>query len=309
MCLGSGRANPILTNFKQSHFIHKKLNKMTKYNKAVVKVSDIKTGFYRPENSEGFLKMLGMLLKTIFPLEAVVVHKETMQLIANGHYLELAISQGKDEIEVVLADFPEEDLIHAVATHWKPTKKFAVMFNFIAIFMKYYSLKKGPGAKYREGLSDLTLRELVAEILGTNKTYLDMIEAIGKFKFELLKSVDAGDVSLQEAFAMVPKKEREKKDGKKDGDGKGNKQNYIIPITSTDKLSFEELHTLTNNLPARYAEQIGNSIMPNDLSIAKAYTYNDVFQGFSIVYSDSAKSIVTHISYTDALRESLLNAA
>jgi hypothetical protein len=67
---------------------------MTNYEKAVVKVSDIKTNYNQPENSKEFLFTLGVLLKTIFPLVTVVVHKDTMQLIANGEYHQLAIQEG-----------------------------------------------------------------------------------------------------------------------------------------------------------------------------------------------------------------------
>src|ERR1041385_8673432 len=124
---GGGHASYALSSLPTiTHFSTKNFNNMKIYKKAVVKVSDIKTKYYQPENSKEFLFTLGVLLKTILPLEVVVVHKGTMQLIANGHYLQLAIEEGKGEIEVILADFPEDHLLHAIATHWKPTKKYAV---------------------------------------------------------------------------------------------------------------------------------------------------------------------------------------
>lgn len=278
---------------------------MTNYEKAVVKVSDIKTNYNQPENSKEFLFTLGVLLKTIFPLVTVVVHKDTMQLIANGDYLQLAIQEGKDEIEVVLADFPEEYLLHAIATHWKPTKKYAVMFKFINVFMKYYTKKNGIGAKFRDEDNPNSLRELVAEILGTNRTYLDMIEAIGNFKPELLEQVDNGEVSLKEAFAMVPK---ERKSGKENKEKKEQKKNHIDPVTDLSRLTKDELETLTTNLPLFQAEQIGNGILPKGLSISKNFTNNDVFQGFSVVYEKDGKSVVIHIVYTDDFRSSLIAA-
>ncbi len=290
---------------------------MKMYNTAVVDVSQIKTKYYQPENSKEFLFTLGVLLKTIFPLEVVVVHKSTMQLIANGHYLQLAIEEGKGEIEVVLADFPEEHLLHAIATHWKPTKKYAVMFKFIDVFMKYYTKKNGIGAQFSKGENPHALRDLVAEILGTNRTYLDMIEAIGKFRPELLESVDAGgsdSPSLQEAFAMVPKKKSTKsqKSGNSESDSTVNeeeKKNYTLPVTEINGLSNEEQITLTTNLPSWQAEEIGNGILPEGLSISKCYTNNDTFQGFSMVYEKDGKSVIIHIAYTDDLRSSLLKAA
>jgi hypothetical protein len=278
---------------------------MTNYEKAVVKVSDIKTNYNQPENSKEFLFTLGVLLKTIFPLVTVVVHKDTMQLIANGDYLQLAIQEGKDEIEVVLADFPEEYLLHAIATHWKPTKKYAVMFKFINVFMKYYTKKNGIGAKFRDEDNPNSLRELVAEILGTNRTYLDMIEAIGNFKLELLEQVDNGEVSLKEAFAMVPK---ERKSGKENKEKKEQKKNHIDPVTDLSRLTKDELETLTTNLPLFQAEQIGNGILPKGLSISKNFTNNDVFQGFSVVYEKDGKSVIIHIVYTDDFRSSLMAA-
>jgi hypothetical protein len=281
---------------------------MTNYEKAVVKVSDIKTNYNQPENSKEFLFTLGVLLKTIFPLVTVVVHKDTMQLIANGDYLQLAIQEGKDEIEVVLADFPEEYLLHAIATHWKPTKKYSVMFKFIDVFMKYYTKKNGIGAKFRDEDNPNSLRELVAEILGTNRTYLDMIEAIGNFKLELLEQVDNGEVSLKEAFAMVPK---EKKSGKENKGNKGNKEqkkNHIDPVTDLSRLTKDEIEALTTNLPLFQAEQIGNGILPKGLSISKNFTNNDVFQGFSVVYEKDGKSVIIHIVYTDDFRSSLMAA-
>jgi len=285
---------------------------MSQYKKSFVGVSKIKTDHYQPENSKEFLFTLGVLLKTILPLGSVVVHKGTMQLIANGQYLQLAIEEGKDQIEVVMADFPEAELLHAVATHWKPTKKFAAMYKVIPTFMKYYSLKNGPGAKYREGMSDLTLRELVAEILGTNKTYLDMVEAIGDYKRQLLEHVDAGMVSLHEAFAMVPKTTIKKKKGGSEntaGDDQPEMKNYTVPVKEITGLSNEELDTLTTNLPSWQAEEIGNGILPEGLSISKCFTYNDTFQGFVLVYEKSEKSIIIHISYTDELKSALLKAA
>ncbi len=278
---------------------------MTNYEKAVRKVSKIKTDYNQPENSKNFLFTLGVLLKTIFPLETVVVHKDTMQLIANGDYLQLAIQEGKDEIEVVLADFPEEYLLHAIATHWKPTKKYAVMFKFINVFMKYYTKKNGIGAKFRDEDNPNSLRELVAEILGTNRTYLDMIEAIGNFKPELLEQVDNGEVSLKEAFAMVPK---ERKSGKENKGKKEQKKNHIDPVTDLSRLTKDELETLTTNLPLFQAEQIGNGILPKGLSISKNFTNNDVFQGFSVVYEKDGKSVIIHIVYTDDFRSSLMAA-
>ncbi len=278
---------------------------MTNYEKAVVKVSDIKTNYNQPENSKEFLFTLGVLLKTIFPLVTVVVHKDIMQLIANGDYLQLAIKEGKDEIEVVLADFPEEYLLHAIATHWKPTKKYAVMFKFINVFMKYYTKKNGIGAKFRDEDNPNSLRELVAEILGTNRTYLDMIEAIGNFKPELLEQVDNGEVSLKEAFAMVPK---ERKSGKENKEKKEQKKNHIDPVTDLSRLTKDELETLTTNLPLFQAEQIGNGILPKGLSISKNFTNNDVFQGFSVVYEKDGKSVIIHIVYTDDFKSSLMAA-
>jgi hypothetical protein len=279
---------------------------MTNYEKAVVKVSDIKTNYNQPENSKEFLFTLGVLLKTIFPLVTVVVHKDTMQLIANGDYLQLAIQEGKDEIEVVLADFPEEYLLHAIATHWKPTKKYAVMFKFINVFMKYYTKKNGIGAKFRDEDNPNSLRELVAEILGTNRTYLDMIEAIGNFKPELLEQVDNGEVSLKEAFAMVPKERKSGKENK--GKREEQKKNHIDPVTDLSRLTKDELETLTTNLPLFQAEQIGNGILPKGLSISKNFTNNDVFQGFSVVYEKDGKSVIIHIVYTDDFRSSLMAA-
>ncbi len=289
---------------------------MTKYKKAVVKVSDIKTDHYKPENSKEFLLTLGVLLKTIFPIETVVVHKGTMQLIANGHYLQLAIQEGKDNIEVVLADFPEEHLLHAIATHWKPTKKYAVMFKFIAVFMKYYTKKNGIGAQFRDDENPHALRELVAEILGTNRTYLDMIEAVGNFRPELLELVDAGGPdapSLQEAFAMVPKikptNKRQSGNSRKEIEDKSEqKRNYTVPVTDINGLSNDELETLTTNLPPFHAEQIGNGILPEGLSISKSFTNNDVFQGFSMAYEKDGKSVIILIAYTDDLRSSLMAA-
>jgi hypothetical protein len=228
-----------------------------------------------------------------------------MQLIANGDYLQLAIQEGKDEIEVVLADFPEEYLLHAIATHWKPTKKYAVMFKFINVFMKYYTKKNGIGAKFRDEDNPNSLRELVAEILGTNRTYLDMIEAIGNFKPELLEQVDNGEVSLKEAFAMVPK---ERKSGKENKGKKEQKKNHIDPVTDLSRLTKDELETLTTNLPIFQAEQIGNGILPIGLSISKNFTNNDVFQGFSVVYEKDGKSVIIHIVYTDDFKSSLMAA-
>jgi len=278
---------------------------MTNYEKTVRTVSKIKTDYNQPENSKNFLFTLGVLLKTIFPLETVVVHKDTMQLIANGDYLQLAIQEGKDEIDVILADFPEEYLLHAIATHWKPTKKYAVMFKFVGVFMKYYTKKNGIGAKFRDEDNPNSLRELVAEILGTNRTYLDMIEAIGNFKPELLEQIDNGEVSLKEAFAMVPK---ERKSGKGNKGKKEQKKNHIDPVTDLSRLTKDELETLTTNLPLFQAEQIGNGILPKGLSISKNFTNNDVFQGFSVVYEKDGKSVIIHIVYTDDFRSSLMAA-
>jgi hypothetical protein len=278
---------------------------MSKLENAVKGISEIKTDFYTPENSKELLFTLGVLLKTIFPLVTVVVHKGTMQLIANGHYLQLALQEGKEEIEVVLADFPEEYLLHAIATHWKPTKKYALMFKFIAVFMKYYTKKNGIGAQFRDVENPISLRELVAEILGTNRTYLDMIEAIGNFNPELLEQVDNGEVSLKEAFKMLP---REKKLGEMGKEKKEQKKNYSVPVTDLSGLSKDELVTLTTNLPSFHAEQIGNGILPNELSISKSFTNNDFFQGFSIVYEKDGKSVVINIVYTDDFRSSLMAA-
>lgn len=286
---------------------------MTKYKKAVVKVSEIKTDHYKPENSKEFLLTLGVLLKTIFPIETVVVHKGTMQLIANGHYLQLAIQEGKDEIEVVLANFPEKYLLHAIATHWKPTKKYAVMYKFIDVFMKYYAKKDGIGAEFRTGDNPHALRELVAEILGTNRTYLDMIEAIGNFRPELLELVDTGGQdapSLHEAFAMVPKnkssnKKRSGNSGDETEEKPEQKKNYTVPVTEINDLTNDELETLTTNLPSFHAKQVGNGVLPEGLSISKSFTNNDVFQGFSMAYEKDGKSIVILIAYTDDLRAQL----
>lgn len=286
---------------------------MNAYSKAVVSVSKIKTDYYRPENSKEFLFTLGVLLKTIFPLEVVVVHKSTMQLIANGHYHQLAIEEGKDKIEIILADFPEEYLLHAIATHWKPTKKYVVMFKFIAVFMKYYTKRNGIGAEFRTGDKPHDLRELVAEILGTNRTYLDMIEAIGNFRFELLELVDADELSLKEAFAMVPKISNRKRNG--EGGNQGNKRgviklkNHLVPITDVTDLTNEELETLTSNLPPFYAEQIGNGILPEGLCISRCLSYNETFQGFAVAYKKDGKSIILYITYTESFRASLMKAA
>jgi hypothetical protein len=192
---------------------------MKSLTKSNVKVAAIKTDYYNPEKSKEFILSLAQFTKTIFPLESAVIHKPTMQLIANGHYLQLAIENGLDEIEVVLADFPKEDLLHAIVTHWVPTKRYAAMLPLIKPLMDYYDLKKGPGAKYRDGMDDVPLRKLVAEYFGTNKTYLDMIEAIGDFNAELLVLVDAGELSLQEAFAMVPKSGGRGRNNNKGKDG------------------------------------------------------------------------------------------
>ena len=275
---------------------------------AVIGISEIKTDFYNPEASKELINTLGILTHTIYPLEKVVIHKDTKQLIANGQYHQLAIQEGKEKVEVVLADFPEEYLLHAIATHWKPTKKYAVMFKFIGVFMKYYTKKNGIGAKFRDEENANSLRELVAEILGTNRTYLDMIEAIGNFKLELLEQVDNGEVSLKEAFAMVPK---EKKSGKENKGNKGKKEqkkNHIDPVTDLSRLTKDELETLTTNLPLFQAEQIGNGILPKGLSISKNFTNNDVFQGFSVVYEKDGKSVIIHIVYTDDFRSSLMAA-
>jgi hypothetical protein len=289
---------------------------MKSLTKSKVKVGAIKTDYYNLENSKEFISSLGQFTKTIFPLETPILHKSTMQVIANGQYLQLAKDEGKDEIEVVLADFPEEHLLHAVALHWKPSKKYAAMFRVIPAFMKYYSLKNGPGAKYREGMSDLTLRELVAEILGTNKTYLDMIEAIGKFKPELLEMIDDGGPdapSLQEAFAMVPKNtNKTKKTGGTNGGRNNNqdgKKNYQVPISRINDLSNDDLEVLTENLPLHYAQEIGNGVIPTELSLTKSFTYNDTFQGFVIVYENNGISVVTHITYTADLKVALSQAA
>jgi len=279
-------------------------------------VKSIKTDYYRPENNKEFLCSLSKLATTIFPLEKIVVHKGSNQLIANGDYLQLAILEGKDEIEVVLVDFPDDYLIHAIVTHWKPTKKYSEMFKFIDVFMGYYSKKNGMGAQFRCDENPHSLRDFVATILGTNRTYLDQIEAIGKFNFELLNQVDSDetDLTLQEAFAMVPKVPKTKKGNGKGGE-KGNggvvipMKNYTEAVTDLNSLSLEELTTLTNNLPSFLAEQIGNGILPDGLLIAKCFTYNETFQGFHIVYENDGKSVITYIAYTEDMRVSLLKAA
>lgn len=289
---------------------------MTNYNKADIGVNEIQTDYYNPENSQEFLSTLGILVKAIFPLEHVVVHKSTMQLIANGHYLQLAIQEGKRSIQVVFADFPNEYLIHAVATHWKPTTKYAKMYKFIGLFMNYYTKKGGVGAKFRKDDKPQNLRELVAEILGTNRTYLDMIEAIGDFNRRLLELVDEGGPkapSLKEAFAMVPKRPSA---NQKTSDGSGNKRepqaeqkkNYTAQVTDLKILSDDELDTIVTNLPNFYAKELIKGILPDGLSVSKNYTNNNVFQGFSMVYEKDGKSIIIYISYTDDLRASLLAA-
>ena len=280
------------------------------YSKALIKPGQIKTNFYQPENSKEFLLTLSKLTKSILPLESVIVHKSTMELIANGHYLQLAILEGKEEVEVVLADFPKEHLLHAISTHWVPTKQYSVMFKFIGIFMGYYTKKNGVGAQFREDKKPHALRELVAEILGTNRTYLDWIEAIGNFKPGLLELIDAGEVTLKEAATMVPKTNGKNKNSNSRNTKLSNQsfvpsKNYLTAVNDAGVLTPEEVVTLTENLPQRFAREISNGYIPSELFISKAFAYNGIFQGFSIAYDQFGASVTTSIIYKDALTASL----
>lgn len=269
---------------------------------------DIKTTFYQPSHEKEVVQSVSKANKLILPVTHACVHKGSNELIAQGIYLQVALEEGQEKIQVAIVDFPTDYLLQVVATHWEAPKQLAKKAPLITILKDYYSIKKkGVGAIFREDAEDMKLNEFVAAILGTNRTYLAQIEAIYDFQPALLDKVDEGEVSLPDAFAVVPKKT--KKGGEKQpkrGESKVIAKNYLKPVEDVGQLTAGEQKRIVDNLPDRLGVNLENLQLDSKLSVFRQYTYNDVFQGFYITYEYEGRAVITQIAEMDSLKELLV---
>ena len=251
----------------------------------VVDLNKIKTTYYQQGITPEVSKELSNFTKTIFPLEHIVVHGGTMELIANGHYYDAYKQTGVKTVKVVVANFPKEELIHAVYLHWKPVQSFAKLFPIMLMLLVYYSKRsKGPGSKYRMVRDGETLRAYIAELCGTNRTYFDYILKVGQYKPKLLAGVDAGEFSLLDAVRMVPKKDSAgKKGGKKHAEGII-PMNQDIHISSIKSLSPDERRLLCNALPKVLSDKLNAGVLPDGLELEKRLSYNKELLNFHLNY-------------------------
>jgi len=250
-----------------------------------VDLNKIKTTYYQQGITPQISKELSNFTKAIFPLEYIVVHAGTMQLIANGHYYDAYKQAGTKTVKVVVADFPREELIHAVYLHWKPVQSYAKLFPIMRMLLTYYSKRsKGPGSKYRTIKQGETLRAYIAELCGTNRTYFDYIIKVGQYKRKLLEMVDAGQFSLLDAVKMVPKKASSGKKGGEKNTGKVIPMNHDIHISSIKSLTANERRLLCNALPKVLSDKLNAGVLPDGLELEKRLSHNKELLNFHLHY-------------------------
>ena len=251
----------------------------------VVDLNKIKTTYYQQGITPQITKELSNFTKAIFPLEHIVVHSGTMELIANGHYYDAYKQAGTKTVKVVVADFPKEELIHAVYLHWKPVQSYVKLYPILLMLLSYYNKKsKGPGSKYRIVREGETLRAYIAELCGINRTYFDYIIKVGKYKRKLLAMVDAGQISLLDAFRMVPQKASSSKKGSKKNAEGVIPMNQDIHISSIKSLTADERRMLCNALPKVLSDKLNAGTLPDGLELEKRLSHNKELLNFHLHY-------------------------
>jgi len=248
-----------------------------------IKLSDIKISWTDLKVSESAKKMAKAFKEKYDVNERIIVHEETLTLIAGYREYLLAKERGDAEVEVLTWNIPHYNVRAAQILFNGSELSMAEKYHWIKWAMKHFSFKtSGPGAELRMEISDddKGLADFIAPFFGLNRTDLFRLLKVGERNPALLNLLETKEITIAEAEQIVEESTDTAQVGAgKPSSGGGNqkptrsKAEQFEKVEKVEDLTSDELNVLQILMVDLLRNLRAGEQLPNGCFIERVWTH------------------------------------